>query len=281
MSTRSMNILIQGRPDTGKTTYLVQLYLRLRHAGQRRRGLRLARGSDTAALRDELSDIAQGRRPQHTSSEIFRNITLHLTDDAGRELSIPWPDYGGEQLDQIITHRALSRAWIERARDADAWLLFIRPKILKTYPDRLAALVTKDAPTSRDAPPDVGWDDNATTVKCVQLMLDAARVPVQDRVRSPRLAVVLSCWDELDEPCARPSDELARRLPMVAEYLAATWAPSAYSVWGLSSLGKPLARDESDDAYLDEGPEAHGSVILPDGAKDSNLTRPLAWLIAR
>jgi hypothetical protein len=99
-------------------------------------------------------------------------------------------------------------------------------------------------------------------------------------VSSPRLAVVLSCYDELQSDAKAPRELLDDRFPLLSSFLESTWQPGSLSVWGLSSLGKPLAEDTSDDDFIDEGPEHQGWVLPPEGARrEADLSLPLAWLL--
>jgi hypothetical protein len=49
-------------------------------------------------------------------------------------------------------------------------------------------------------------------------------------------------------------------------------------VYGLSSLGKTLRKDEPDDDYLNSGPEQFGYIVMPDGSRTPDLTAPIADL---
>jgi hypothetical protein len=96
-------------------------------------------------------------------------------------------------------------------------------------------------------------------------------------LRSPRLCLLLSCWDELSTN-DRPAAVLEQRLPMFANFVASTWAEPI--VLGLSALGRPLSTHDRDAEYVARGPEQFGYVVLPDGERSPDLTLPIQRLLA-
>jgi hypothetical protein len=62
---------------------------------------------------------------------------------------------------------------------------------------------------------------------------------------------------------------------MFAEFITANWKENRLLVYGLSSLGKSLNPEISDDEYLDKGPENFGYVVTSDGLHEKDLTYPL------
>jgi hypothetical protein len=77
------------------------------------------------------------------------------------------------------------------------------------------------------------------------------------------------------------ADGSRQKLPLLADFVAANWAPGEVSVWGLSALGRALSKTEPDDDFIDRGPEAHGWVIGANGERHPDLRRPLTWLMGR
>jgi hypothetical protein len=188
-----------------------------------------------------------------------------------------WPEYGGEQLNGILQKRAVPDAWRTRLVEADGWLLFLRLNKLRVYEDvslRPAAV----APPDRSRAGADGWDANAQVVELLQILLATAGRGLAHPLGAPRLAILLSCWDELKAQDT-PNALLRRRLPLVASFVETNWAPEARSVWGLSSLERPLHRDKPDEDFINAGPEQFGYVVEPDGWEPlPDLTLPLARL---
>jgi hypothetical protein len=148
--------------------------------------------------------------------------------------------------------------------------------------------------------PDVGhdaggarWLDQARLVELLQLLLYSRRQGLRRAVTSPRIVVLLTCWDEmtgvplpdddLDAEGARggtvrPDVVFAERAPLLAKFIAANWGPDAHAVLGLSALSRPLQADRPDEDFAEVGPEAFGYVVCEDGSVTRDLTWPLLTL---
>lgn len=278
---RAPELVLLGGPNSGKTHYAGQLYGRLR----RRPGLlrlRKDQGTppDLSALEVVLRCLEDGRAAPHTSANTFAEVSLPLEDRQGNAMDLRWPDYGGEQLRAVSDQRAVPEAWRSRLTRADGWVLLIRLKTESTYPDALEGLLKRPEDRSGNEARAGSWDANARWVELLQILLHVAGLGQVDRLMRPRLAVLISCYDELGVTDAPPRQVLAKTLPLVSSFIDSSWKPEAVSIWGLSALGRLLEHDSADAGFMDEGPESQGWVIPPEGgAPDPDLSRPLAWLV--
>ncbi|WP_272829154.1 hypothetical protein [Sorangium sp. Soce836] len=281
--------MLLGGPNSGKTHYAGQLYGRLRRRPGR---LQLREGdgtpTDLSALEEVLHCLENGRAAKHTSAGTWSEVLLPLVDGRGQALDLLWPDYGGEQLSVVFEQRTVSEAWRDRLVDADGWMLLIRLKAETTYRDAIADLAQRrtkegsDNETSIPAPTarTTAWDANARWVELLQILLHVAGLGTVGRIARPRLAVLLSCYDELVTTKSRPFDVLAETMPLLSSFLESTWKPEHMSVWGLSALGRLLEENSADERFIDQGPERQGWVVAPQGGEtDPDLSRPLAWLL--
>ena len=274
-------IVLLGGPNSGKTHYTGQLYGRLR----RRTGLlqlRKDQGTppDLTALAEVLHCLENGHAADHTSAETWAQVSLPLVDQRGNTMDLRWPDYGGEQIRSIFDQRAVSEAWQARLTKADGWALLIRLKSEITYPDALDDLLKRSKERSGVTARAGSWDTNARLVELLQILLHVAQLGTVARVRRPRLAVLLSCYDELEKLDVPPREVLAHALPLVSAFIDSTWAAESVSIWGLSALGRLLEPTSADDNFINDGPEFQGWVVPPEGGpSDADLSRPLAWLL--
>jgi len=274
-------LLLLGGPNSGKTHYAGQLYGRLR----RRPGvleLRNDQGtpSDLSSLDEVFNCLEEGRAAGHTPTDTWSEILLPLVDRNGRCLDLRWPDYGGEQLNSVFEQREISEKWRSRLVEADGWMILIRLESETTFDDALDQLVERPSDGSTPSARPETWDANAKWVELLQLLLHVSGTGSHKRLKKPKLAILLSCYDEVNSSQGLPCDVLGEYLPLLSSFINSNWSSDSFSVWGLSSLGVPLTPDNSNDDFVDEGPEEQGWVISPEsGKQDDDLSKPLAWLL--
>lgn len=274
------SLLVLGGPATGKTHYGAQLLGRL-NSGAGALALTGA-AANISPFENALDQLAQGLTADHTSTETYAEVCLPVALPGTVRTDLIWPDYGGEQIRQLLDQRRVGEGWRRRIELSDGWFLFVRPDQVRAYEDILSRprrdLEPADEPTSLEQS---WWSDQASYVELLQLLLYVKGVGVLGRVETPALAVILSCWDELGAAgeSAKPADLLRARLPLLADFVDANWAEDRQFVFGLSSLGKALRMDREDDEYLERGPESFGYVIQPDGDWSPDLTLPVSALL--
>ena len=276
------DVVVLGGPAAGKTHYAGQFLGRLRNHREGILRVRPGGEDDLHKFEEVLACLEEGRAAGHTPATTWTGMKCQLQSRGGNEISLEWPDYAGERLAAIVDNRELTAEWQASISAARAWLLFIRLSTLGLHedlltrpPDPIPKQVAVDA---RDLD-GTAWDDRARYVEMLQILLFAAGRSTSKPVVFPRLAVVFSCWDELDEK-GTPEQTLRNRLPLLHAFIRSTWADSAWSAWGLSSLGRALSQDSRDADFVKSGPENFGYVIPPGATdKERDLTAPVAWLL--
>tara|TARA_R110002012_G_scaffold178236_2_gene343246 strand:- start:4566 stop:5417 length:852 start_codon:yes stop_codon:yes gene_type:complete len=280
---KDTDVLVLGGSGTGKTHYAGQLLGRLRHDRSGRLRLRLGGIDDLSKLEEVLACLEEGQAAGHTPTETWTGIRCELETYDGTDIVLEWPEYAGERLFAIVDNRIMPDEWQESSRGASGWLLFIRPSTLKLYEDLLVrpSDVKPNHSNSPAATVDgAGWDDRARYVELLQMFLFAAGRSTFEPIDVPRLAVVFSCWDELNEEESTPEQLLAERLPLLNMFIRSTWREGSWSAWGLSSLGRALNNDAPDEDFRTHGPENFGYVLRPGTTTpDRDLTLPIAWLL--
>ena len=208
---------------------------------------------------------------------------MPIYDENKNEFIINWPEYAGEQWDRIFSTRSVSEKWKEQLENSDRWLIIIRLKDEPTFPDFLENLANNNKPErSKDSSNSINWDANAYWVEKLQMLLYISQVSTFNKVNTPKIAVLHSCYDELNSDNTTPGSVLEQRLPLVSSFLVSNWHEDSLSIWGLSALGRELTQDSKDSNFIDEGPEKQGWVVLPNKTlkhKDSDLTLPIKWLL--
>lgn len=276
-------IMLLGGPNSGKTHLAGQLYGRL----QRNPGalqLRKDEGvpADLSPLQEVLNCLEDGKAAPHTSHSTWAEVRLPLIDRGGNAVDLRWPDYGGEQLSQVFSTRSVNPDWQKQLCASGGWILLLRLGAEVTYEDGFKRLAKPELESHQgQADRAEKWDANAYWVEKLQILLHVAQRGVVNPISSPRLAILLSCYDELGSKSIKPVEVLSEKLPLVSSFVRNNWLPDAVSVWGLSALGKPLNESNNSDTFIDEGPEYQGWVVPPDGSdKDTDLTLPINWLLS-
>lgn len=269
-------ILLVGESNVGKTHYGAQFLKRLM---VKTCALKMS-GAPTnlEAFTTALSCLTEGKSTDHTPASTYVESVWPITDEAGRYAKLVWPDYGGEQVRNLVTQRRIPAAWRERVLGATDWVLLIRLHSLRSEDDLFSRPLHSFAAT----PPQEGQtayepSDQARTVELLQMLLYLAQFNLDRPLYKPRLTILLSCWDELDST-ELPGDLLASRLPMLWSFVRSNW--TLPTVIGLSALERTLSKMDADQEYATRGPEEFGYVVLPDGVKSSDITLPIQHLMA-
>lgn len=276
------DVLVLGGPATGKTHYAGQLLGRLRHDRTGALCLRPGGADDLGKFDEVLRCLEEGRAAGHTPTETWTGMKCQLITRRCEDVVLEWPDYAGERLVSLVDRRILTAEWRRSISAARAWMLFIRPAILQLHEDLLSrptGLPPEHTTMHQCDITGTGWDDRARYVEMLQMLLFATGQSTYRRLVSPRLAIILSCWDELDVGSS-PEEVFRDRLPLLNAFVSSTWLDDSWSVWALSSLGRALQQDIPDNDFVEQGPEKFGYVISPQTVeKNPDLTAPLAWLL--
>lgn len=274
-------LLVIGGPKTGKSHFLSQLNNRL--AARRGRYRLLTPAADLSIVQTISERLYNGLSGEHTPTSFNKELLLTLTDATGRPIELTVPDYGGEQIDQIVRGRRINPAWQSQLESSGDWLLFIRPDLLRPLEDLVNRGLPDQAELAKHHQQEgsVSLSDQAFFVELLQILLYARGCSALEPAHLPTLTVVLTCWDNLAEPevPSRPEDVLHHHLPFLHHFLVAVWPASAWQVWGLSSTGRTLSATDPDEEYVDLGPEKFGFVVTPDGQQNPDLTLLLASLL--
>ena len=274
------HILLIGGASSGKTHFGAQLLGRLQH------------GSGTLRFREApvnyelfqsvLQKLGQGLSSDHTGSGVYGEVLFPVVNGAGKQIDLVWPDYAGEQIENIADLRRLTSSWTERIRQSTHWILMVRPMLATTAEDLLnrppSGATANPASSRQESSTEQIMSKQTHTVELLQIIRHIKGISSLARTASPKMLVLLSCWDELTDNGISPPALLKKRLPMLDSFLRANWQQDALLLYGLSALGKPLSPTEVDQGYQDRGPESFGYVVTPAGSQEKDLTIPIATL---
>ena len=267
-------ILLVGESNVGKTHYGAQFLKRLMVKAC---ALKMT-GAPTnlEAFTTALSCLTEGKSTDHTPADIYVESVWPISDESGRYAELVWPDYGGEQVRNLVAQRRIPAAWRDRVVESTDWILLIRLHSLRSEDDLFSRPLQSFAPVEPQGEAVYELSDQARTVELLQMLLYLAQFHLDRPLRKPRLTILLSCWDELGTT-ELPADLLASRLPMLWSFVRSNW--EVPTVIGLSALERTLSKTDADQEYAIRGPEEFGYVVLPDGVKSTDITLPIQRLM--
>jgi hypothetical protein len=274
--TRSLTLF--GEYDVGKTHFGGQLLGRL---NQEKGVLRMVGAPPTLGpFENVLASINSGRAAAHTPQNQYVESIWPLADRDGAAIELVWPDYGGEQLSTIRAQRSMPKEWRQRVVRSAGWIVMLRIAHAQLSDDIFTRPLSVPG-RERQMPQQFRVSPQAQLVDFLQWLMFMRGTGTLDPISAPPLMLLLSCWDEL--PAAElnraPIEVLRARAPMVAAFAESNWRPDALKVMGLSALERSLREDEVDEAFVDQGPEAFGYVVLPDGRHDPDLTLAIMAMV--
>jgi hypothetical protein len=292
----SPSLLVIGGTKVGKSHYGGQL---LRRLETKKYPLRIVGApTDLTPFQEVLDQLAQGKSASHSPSTFYRESVWQVRRPDSEAISeLIWPDYAGEQIEQIVKSRQANEQWLHRIRTSSAWLLFVRlkpemkPEDILDRPRKRERMQSSTG--ASDGPiepanakaqelklPKLTFLKQAGLIELLQALIFIKQIGTPNQLHNPPLVVVLSCWDEVPEPKpAKPGELLKSHLPMLSQFIEATWQSERVEIIGLSALGKPLRDDVSDDEFMDNGPERQGWCISSDGKRTDDLTVPVVALM--
>lgn len=271
MESNNNNILIIGGPNSGKTHFGGQLYLRFRSDEC---NYKISTPPEDLTIFQEVVDcLSDGRSAAHTNVNSHKNISLEVIDSKGYVTSISFPDYGGEQVKQIVGSKQINEFWRNQIQGSNNWMFFIRLDEVVEIEDIVNRPLPESVSTKSKTGTALKISDNAFFVELLQMLLFAKQVSLKQNITIPKLMIVLSCWDTLKlDKGTIPAMLLKSKLPLFYEFISNLWNERNLDIVGVSSTEKTLSDKNSDDEYLNNSPENFGYAILSDGKKEKDLT---------
>ena len=133
MDVSDKSVLLIGESDVGKSHYGGQLLKRLMQED----GLLRMDGAATnlEPFHAVMASLNAGLLADHTATGSYDESLWPIIDEDGRKAHLIWPDYGGEQIKNIIDERQLPNVWRKRIVQSLAWLLLIRLQKIRVDDD--------------------------------------------------------------------------------------------------------------------------------------------------
>lgn len=281
---RPKSVIMVGATDSGKTSYLGRLWAAL---AEERASLRSTQMPDEVgyAIR-ALEYLQKGQFAPRTDVNIAADgkdgVTVDVEwneDEKVRRAEILVPDVAGELWVTAIRESEMPEPWFDRLCSASGALLFVRVSS-KEHVESL------DWATAAEPLKAVGKDGDYRIPTDVQLceflrMLETFLGQKNGCVEKPRVAVLISAWDMLDESVSRhgPRRFLQQSFRLFSGRIADV-STVEISVFGLSVVGGDLEGDPHfREQFLNGRVENFGYVITESGQKWPDVTTPIRWVL--
>ena len=126
------SILIIGKPGSAKTTFLAQFVIIARKAKSVVKFWKTP--ENIQPIEDAIKKLRTATETETTHATDNHVINLPITIN-GNNLELKCPDYGGEQINEMLNIREINSHWTELIDNSNSWIVFIRPQKLETIFD--------------------------------------------------------------------------------------------------------------------------------------------------
>lgn len=280
----SDRIMLIGGPDSGKTNYLARLWQKLKAGDGCLRAPKPP--SDITYVEDALAHLLQGEfapRTQTGTEDTQRTFEVTVAPTrGGKAVELVVPDVSGELWKNAVDTTELPASWMNQLRQASGALLFLRvhsklniePLDWVTSQKLLTHAPVDEAELPKGMP---------TQVALCELLRYLEAELGNDNEAKPRVAVVITAWDLLDDETAAagPMSYLRRQFPLFAGRVSD--ADLDVRVFGVSIIGGDLADEDFKRDYLKSDPAAAGFVVFSGEAeaveRSADIALPVDWVV--
>jgi hypothetical protein len=267
------SILLIGKPHSSKTVFLSQFYSKLQ---KNKSKLKLYKPvEDLSPISGAREALALGEEPQTTPAE--KSIKFYLPIQTEKDkVDLQCPEYGGEQILNIVENRALDKQWIKSVSESNSWILFIRLNNLDKPLDISDVTFAEERRVAKgmiENDSEYKISDQAFFIELLQILLHYKNSNYHLVNHEVKLTVVLTCWDEMKEVENKlPIEVLQSKLPLFLSFVKSNWASDYLNIIGLSAQEFALDSEENQEKYQIEGPEEFGYLILSNGERIGDIT---------
>ena len=281
------SVVAMGLPGSGKTTFLAALWHLVSEKEVPCKLTYVSLQTDNIEHLHEISSQWRAAKKQErTAQGGDKLVSMILQAVGGDPQTVTFPDIAGEVFLQMWGQRECDETvagWLKEP----GVLLFIhadKVTVPKWVIKEKLLMEEMDLPAEDEVEAVVDWSPNVapTQVQLVDLLQSMQAGPLD--VGPRRLAIILSAWDKAAGRGLSPEQYLARRMPLLGQFLKHGLRPDWETrIYGVSAQGGDYDDDKTrlpDAERLRDidVPSQRISVVYA-GAKSNDLTEPLQWLL--
>lgn len=273
-------VVLVGGPDSGKTNYMARLWASLAEGNGAVSALTTPK--NIKYVEDAITHLHGGSFAPRTDQNLEASrgsLTLSLAsdaDDGAMELVIP--DVSGEIWKAAVESGEIPSEWMSILESAEGALLFVR--VLSDQ--NVSPLDWINSAKLMEALGDdfEGYPTQVVLCEMVRFLEEKLSQPANGQ--SPRLAVVVTAWDLIDQQqaIAGPRAYLAKEYPLFIGMLDHLEGIDV-AIFGVSIVGGDLKADDAfRESFLETEFESTGYVVAEHQNAlhtASDLALPIAW----
>lgn len=256
------SILVLGKPESGKSIFKNQLFLKIETPGN---PIKFYKSIDNIEdLKEGNERLRDGLDIPRTAKGVNTVTTLPIQLPNGDRVDVEYPEAAGEQTNDIIKKRRVSKVWYNNISKSDSWILFIRVDQIKIVDDMLSKDYKNLSAANIEDHIEFEIVDDAYYIELLQILLYHKSISTLIPIKNLKLTILLSCWDKLEaiEQNTSPVKFLKTKLPLFANFIETLWDKEALNIIALSSLEQDLDQEKPDENFIDDGPEDKGYLVM-------------------
>lgn len=286
----SHSVVMLGGPDAGKTNYLVRLWRALKS----RKATLIAPRSpvDIKYVEGGIEFLLRGEFVPHTdlntvpSDQQLEIPVARSSSSDSSEVTLSVPDVSGELWKGAIDRGDVPRAWMDALETSSGALLFVRvgseANVAPLDWVNASALIEFGLDPANKADGEI--PEIPTQVGLCEMLRFLNETLTRDKVRAPKVAVLITAWDLLDKETRSkgPDAYLSTEYPLFAGRLK-DCASLDVRCFGVSVVGGDFVDDEFKEEFFEANIDEAGYTVFTgdDGAvrSETDLTLPVAWVV--
>jgi hypothetical protein len=284
--------LICGLPESGKTTFLAALW-HLLTADSSHTQMRLEKlgQGDIKHLNALAKRWREAKEQIHTEQSAGSLVSMHLLGQNNAPLCLTFPDLSGESFQGFWETRDCSTKVASIMHGSEGAMLFINANRVRAARTLIGvASLSRQAGMPLPEGEGIKWAPTfaPTQVQLVDLLQHLSVPPL--KLKSRRLAIVLSAWDKAEGELLKPNAYFSAHLPLLQQYLDSNIHGWDWIVYGISAQGGLYLNEKHTNRYTkDELQQIENLRGLDDPSTrirvvsekqvSNDLTEPLVWLM--
>lgn len=283
------SVVVMGLPGSGKTTFLAALWhlVSEKEVPCKLNYVSLQTGN-VEHLHEIASEWRAAKKQERTAQGGDKLVSMILKAEGGDPQTVTFPDVAGEAFLQMWGLRECDKTLAGWLKEPGVLLFIHADKVTvpKWVIDEKLLMEEMGIPTEDEAKAEevVDWSPDVapTQVQLIDLLQSMQTEPLD--VGPRRLAIILSAWDKAASRGFSPEEYLAKRMPLLDQFLRHGLHPDwEKRIYGVSAQGGDYDDDNSKLADAErlrdiDVPSERISVVYA-GDKSNDLTEPLQWLL--